>query len=89
MTPREASVLGEARGPHRPGPYVALGGRRSASSYRGLASRPTGVSQGGRRSPHVVGGGGRGPRREGEIWGFRKPPLGLGLLPVVSRELGD
>ncbi|XP_027420869.1 60S ribosomal protein L22 isoform X1 [Bos indicus x Bos taurus] len=82
MAPREASALGEARGPHRPGPYLALGGRRSASSYPGLASRPAGVSQCGRRSPHVVGGGGRGPRLEGEIWGFRRLPLGLGLLPV-------
>ena len=89
MAPREASALGEARGLHRLGPYLALGGRRSASSYRGLASRPAGVSQCGRRSPHVVGGGGRGPRLEGEMWGFRKPPIGLGLLPVVSRELGD
>ncbi|KAJ1074401.1 hypothetical protein K5549_001096 [Capra hircus] len=82
MAPREASALGEARGLHRLGPYLALGGRRSASSYRGLASRPAGVSQCGRRSPHVVGGGGRGPRLEGEMWGFRKPPIGLGLLPV-------
>lgn len=87
MAPREASVLGLARGSPGLGSAAARAGRRSAAFARGWAGRPARLGRGCRQAQHAVGAGGRGLGPERETCSSQKPPLRLGSQPAASRDL--